>query len=151
MLLSSSSASAQFDARMSKHATETPSHWPSMKRDLELCRKIFILLESRPPGEYGLDPDQLEVDWATLACHIELLHGAKLLEANFSYCDGNVPPASFQIERLTWEGHEFLNASRDDSTWLAAKEKLGDKAGSVTFSVLMSVLAAITLSQLGLK
>jgi hypothetical protein len=41
---------------------------------------------------------------------------------------------------LTWKGHEFLEASRDDTRWKQAKETVVKKAGGVVFELLKEVL-----------
>lgn len=46
------------------------------------------------------------------------------------------------IKRLTWEGHEFLDAARNDTTWRKAKDKFLKPAGAWTFSLLLEFLKA---------
>jgi len=50
----------------------------------------------------------------------------------------------------TWEGHEFIDAARDDSRWKKATEKVGSAAGSVPLKVLTDVLVSLAKSQLGM-
>jgi hypothetical protein len=44
------------------------------------------------------------------------------------------------IKGLTWTGHEFLEASRDDSRWNKAKKIITEKTGSFSFEILKSIL-----------
>jgi hypothetical protein len=41
---------------------------------------------------------------------------------------------------LTWEGHEFLDAARDDTRWSKAKKLVQEKGGSLMFEALKAVL-----------
>jgi hypothetical protein len=41
-----------------------------------------------------------------------------------------------ELHRLTWEGHEFLDATRDSKVWKLAKEKVLKPGASWTFSLL---------------
>lgn len=50
---------------------------------------------------------------------------------------------------LTWEGHEFLDASRSQSTWEKAKALVLSKSGTLSFELLKEALVAISKKQLG--
>jgi hypothetical protein len=66
-----------------------------------------------------------------------LLQQAGLLEAqDLSSRDG----MHFAPKWLTWQGHEFLEAARDDSRWKKALELLRAKGGGLVFDVLKAVL-----------
>ncbi len=54
------------------------------------------------------------------------------------------------IKDLTWEGHEFLDAARNESTWKSAMSTIAKSGGGFTFSVLKAVLIAAAKSQIGL-
>jgi hypothetical protein len=54
------------------------------------------------------------------------------------------------ISRLTWEGHEFLDAAQDESRWKKAMGLVAEKAGSVTTDVLKELLVQMMKSTLGL-
>ena len=46
----------------------------------------------------------------------------------------------WRAKRLTWAGHEFLEASRDDTRWEKAKEEVTGKVGGMVFEILKQVL-----------
>ena len=46
----------------------------------------------------------------------------------------------FLIGRLTWKGHDFLDAARNSTTWSKLTAKLKEKAIAVTFDSLMVLL-----------
>ena len=87
-----------------------------MKRDLDLVRKILLDIEApaagsghagwaRASGEgNGSEPEALHY-------HVQLLHDAGLIVAD------ELVPGQWWPERITWEGHEFLDLARDDARW----------------------------------
>ncbi len=117
----------------------------SMKRDMDLIRAMLMAIEADEQGYVA----SLQINGYTQ----ELInyHAVLLSEAGFAKIieiktEESVIPVKVIIERLTWTGHEFLDAARDRSIWNQAK----DKVGSATIQIWMSVLTALTLKQLGL-
>ena len=47
-------------------------------------------------------------------------------------------------QRLTWQGHQFLNACRDESRWAKAKTIFKD-VGGVSFDVAKDILVQLML------
>ena len=43
---------------------------------------------------------------------------------------------------LTWQGHEFLDAARNDTIWRKAKKKVLETTGGLAFDVLKAALLA---------
>lgn len=78
-----------------------------------------------------------------LLIEAKLVHGETIEDQ-----DGNV--ASTVTTRLTWEGHEFLDAARDDTVWKKVKEKLAAVGTNVAWPVLTAVLTDIAKTKLGL-
>jgi hypothetical protein len=70
-----------------------------------------------------------------VAYHAELAEEAGLIKAKFLK-----PTNEFAVERLTYEGHEFLDAARNDSTWNKAKEIVLNNAGTLTLEGLKAAL-----------
>jgi hypothetical protein len=46
------------------------------------------------------------------------------------------------VDRLTWEGYEFLEASRDEGLWNKAVREVVSKGGGLAFEVLKQVLVS---------
>lgn len=111
-----------------------------MKRDMDLVRDILRQVEEEP---YTMNPVKLtfaDRPENEIAYHVLLLDEAGLLEAmDFSSMDG---PA-WKPVRLTWEGHEFLEASRDDTRWEKAKAMMQEKAGGMSFEVIKALLISL--------
>ena len=115
-----------------------------MKRDMDLCRQILLEIEATRPGE-PIEMLQAGASGNDVIEHLQLLQDAGLIEARV---DRHF--RDYSIQRLTWEGHEFLQAARDDGVWAKAKERIGSAWESVTFPLLMKVLEEGVGKALGL-
>lgn len=115
-----------------------------MKRDMDLVRRVLRVYEELPAGQRfdvanvptleGASRDEVEE-------HLAVLIDGNLLNGNVvRSIDGSI--AQILVFGLTWEGHEFLDASRDEKLWARAKSALG-KAGAGGFRVIMSVLTTL--------
>lgn len=120
-----------------------------MKRDMDLARKLLLVIEEAPykgKSGYSLVADgdtSEEVDY-----HIMLLNEAGLVQAKgITSLNGKT---RWNIERLTWQGHEFLDAARNENIWQKAKKLVQEKGGALTFDVAKAVLAQTALRQVGL-
>jgi hypothetical protein len=49
----------------------------------------------------------------------------------------------FFLTNLTWAGHEFAEASRDDTRWKKAMAIVGEHGGAITFEVLKQLLGVL--------
>lgn len=119
-----------------------------VKRDNDLVRDILLRVES---ADGPVELSDLGIDAYApqeVAYHVELLNEAGYLEAVFAFGDGVTQDAF--ISRLTWSGHEFLDAVRDDSTWSRTKSTITDAVGSASLEVVKAVATAVALKSLGL-
>lgn len=115
-----------------------------MKRDMDVCREILLEIEARKPGE-SIEMLQTVAPGDNLIEHLHLLEDAGLIEARVDRRFRD-----YSIQGLTWKGHEFIQAARDDSVWAKAKKRVGSAWDSVTFPLLMKVLEDVTRKALGL-
>ena len=89
-----------------------------MKRDFELLRKLLLDIEGDVVDVSSYSKEQI------------LYHKALLLEAgladgpkaHYSSREFSDIPDRVIIRRLTWEGHNFIDAIRDEGRWQKAKE-----------------------------
>jgi hypothetical protein len=108
-----------------------------MKRDMDLVRKILLALEAHPePWDWF----ELKIDGHSdveVSYHLKLMSQAGLIEAS-----ERKRPDIFQWipHSLTWAGHEFLEAARDNSRWEKVKRLAWEKTGSLPFEVLKAGL-----------
>ncbi len=56
----------------------------------------------------------------------------------------------WRVKGLTWAGHEFLDAARNDTVWNKTKEIVKDKGGSVPFEVVKDIVIEIAKKMVGL-
>jgi len=118
-------------------------------RDDDLVREILLKIEASQESPLTIDGLGIN-DWDSKAVgyHLQLLHEAGLIVANFAYADNVVYSAL--IERLTWDGHEFLNAIRSDTVWAKTKSKITETVGTASIEVVKAVASAVALKALGL-
>jgi hypothetical protein len=120
-----------------------------MKRDMDLVRLILIRIEDAAHGEFdtgSLSPEGY--DRRTVAQHVELLEEARLLEANLLRLESEGAIGG-RVERLTWDGHEYLAAVRNATIWSRTKKLVGEKLGSAPLEVFKSVATKLALDQIG--
>ena len=120
-----------------------------MKRDLDLIRKIILSIEE---SESAQAPTHLAVEGYTEAqinYHAWLLVDAGLaMGADTTHMESDGPAAI--ITNLTWTGHEFAEAARNENRWKAAITTVKEKAGTATVAVLTQLLAEYMKRSLGL-
>ena len=108
-----------------------------MKRDMDLVRKILRACEDSPDGHVG----HISIEGYSeqkIGFHATLMIEAGLVAgADVTAC-GDDGPQSI-ITRLTWEGYEFLDASRSDTLWEKAKSTAA-AGGGVSLGILKGVL-----------
>ena len=116
-----------------------------MKRDMDLARAILFEIEKVP---YDMDTHEITIDGYSkqeVNYHIILLNEAGLIEAlNYSSFSGS----AWQPKRLTWKGHEFLDASRDETIWNKAKDTIKGKGLSLSFDLIYKALIRILSTEI---
>jgi len=116
-----------------------------MKRDMDLIRQIMKAIEELP-AEGPFTSFQLQdcgKDSREIMEHVALLVRSGYLEA---ICEPEYN--RMIIQRITWVGHDFLDAARDDEVWQEAKTRL-KKIGSFTFAIVLEVLKDEAKKRLG--
>lgn len=115
-----------------------------MKRDMDLVRQMLLEIEKHP---YTGDWVELAIDGSSpeeITYHVILLHEAGLIEADDVSTMSNI---EWRPKRPTWQGHEFLDAARDDTRWSKAKDAMG-KVGGFVFEIGKQVLLELIKSDL---
>ena len=105
-----------------------------MKRDMDLIKALLLALE-----DSGSFSHMQGYSSEAIGYHVALLEDAKLITQEWYY-NTSISASLISGTRMTWEGHEFLDACRDSSIWEKAKKITISKTGSLTFEVLKSVL-----------
>lgn len=114
----------------------------NMKRNLELVRAILLAMEDAP---HGFAPHPFTIagyDDETIGHHIWLMAQGGLVTAVPVTAQQDPSPTAMP-ESITWEGHEFLDAVRNDTVWRKLKADMKDKGLTVPFSVLQTLALKI--------
>ena len=120
-----------------------------MKRDMDLIRNILLDLEDGGNRAWeGLDRND-EATQEKIGYHSYLLFDAGLIGgANVSHLGCHLP--QYSPTYLTWSGHEFLDAARNETNWKKAKETFG-RVGGFVLPVLLKVLVDQMMKQVGVE
>jgi hypothetical protein len=120
-----------------------------MKREMELIRKMLIAVEDLPGG---WAPAEMKFDGYTedqVGYHAYLLVDAGL--ARGADVTSNMSKApEYELLNLTWAGHEFCDAARDDTRWKKAMWIVKEKGGHVTLEILKELLVSLMKGAFGL-
>ena len=120
-----------------------------MKRDFDLIRMILLDIEALPPGATAGGFFYDDIDKETVAAHVLLLHDAGLIDANvLKLLNG---PPKIKVSGLTWAGHDFLAAAKNETIWAKAKTTVLAPAAGATWGVVLEWLKAESLKQFGLS
>jgi hypothetical protein len=120
-----------------------------MQRDMGLIRQIMFKLEAEPGGFAPQDFTIEDYLADQVSYHVYLLGQARLLEVEKKTNLVSSAPSALAVN-LTWEGHDFIDAARSDTTWSRAIEKTKTVGGSLSFAVFKQLLESILKAQLGL-
>lgn len=107
-----------------------------MKRDMDLFREILLEAERVPSDGMWSARPLLGHDARDVVAHIELLQDAGLVDSRTRDDDG-------VILRITNDGHDFLEASKQQTLWETAKAKTKELGVPVTISVLKAILTQL--------
>ena len=106
-----------------------------MKRDFDLIRKLLFWFEEKPGPEVVSVPAIDGYDELTVKYHLLLLAQAGFLD--------NEPELTAQGRivqvhpfNLTWQGHEFLDAIREDKVWNKIKSKASSLGASLSYELI---------------
>lgn len=112
-----------------------------MKRDMDLVREILLQVEATGAGK-TIKLDIADHGEEEIGLHVERMIGHGLIEGT-TVPSGNGPAhriLAYRIESMTWEGHDFLDAARNDTIWKKAKKKCLEATGGLAFDALKACL-----------
>ena len=106
-----------------------------MKRDMDLIRQILLDLEESGAYTNWMDIDIEAYSPEQMDYHLELL-----VEAGLISVASSERGRSRQLPvRITWAGHEFLDAARDESRWQTVTGSAAG-TGGVPFAICKAAL-----------
>lgn len=113
-----------------------------MRRDMDLIRLLLLEKEGEVPVDLsGFSEDQI-------GYHKYLLVSANLATGPISET-GSHPTAI--LVALTSEGHDFLEASRNETVWKKALSRMKDLGGVFALDVVKALLISVSKNELGLN
>ncbi|MFO7587443.1 MAG: DUF2513 domain-containing protein [Gemmatimonadota bacterium] len=121
---------------------------------MDLIRELLLYFEEKPDAA-AVEPSEISIpgpDSDDIAYHIVLLSEAGLL--SHERVESTTTPSRLIKSipfRLTWEGHEFLDSARNQSTWERAKTTLAAKGLATSYELLKALLLSYGKQQLGLS
>jgi hypothetical protein len=108
-----------------------------MKRDMDLIREILIEVEKVPALVMWESRPLLGYNDEEVFAHIELAREAGLVEASL------MSGACAIIQRITNDGYDFLEASKQPTLWQQAKDRITAAGLPVTIAVAKTVLQTL--------
>ncbi|UVI32065.1 DUF2513 domain-containing protein [Paenibacillus spongiae] len=112
-----------------------------MKRDMELIIRLAKIIEDRTTDESGLELHIDDVDDALVQYNLGLMRQAGFIKAiDASSSDGE----EYLPLSLTWDGHDFLDAARNEVVVSRAKE-IAKKQGVELFNLPIQVIKDVLL------
>ena len=114
-----------------------------MKRNMDLIREILLQVEANTDGKIVLDLPDYQAN--EIGLHVELMIERGLVEGTtLPSRDGPAHEIlSYVIERMTWDGYEFLEVARNDALWKKAKSICVEKTGGLAFEQFVECLKRV--------
>jgi len=114
-----------------------------MRLDFDLVREILLSVEQTPANS-PVSVDFQNRDRDDVLEHLEILIDRGFLEGRVMRTGmDNKRIYDIHIERLTWEGQEFLANARNDQVWRKTLALIKEKGGSASFEVLKTLLVKV--------
>lgn len=113
-----------------------------MQRDYDLVLKLLEDIEGAPPNTRVriVPEDYPDHDEDTINEHLELMISDAGLVAGHVMPSGQARVFAVLVERLTWQGHDFLDAARVPGVWDKATEKIKAAGGNLPFEIVKSLV-----------
>ncbi len=108
-----------------------------MKRDMDLIKFLLGKMESAGP-ETSYTPTPADFPGGNPPSEPELSEHCRLIVER-GLARGEPSFSGWILTGLTWDGHDFLDNSRESKVWQAAKKA----AGGLSFGVFTKVLAEV--------
>lgn len=116
-----------------------------MKRNWDVIRKVLVRVEEEPDESGNLNSECFDgISPEVAVYHIRLLIEAGLLVGS---CPETTGVPWCHLQRMTWAGHEFLDAIRRDTVWNRVREIARDRGIDLSFEVI-KVLAVKAIERL---
>lgn len=119
-----------------------------MKRDMDIIRAILLHISDQDkPTVFEIKLDKYNPE--QVAYHVNLLAEAGFITGIPSRSAIQPVPEWVEV-RLTWDGHEFIDAARNETIWAKFKQVVAEKGGTISFSLAVNLLTAVSKQHFGL-
>ncbi|USG61460.1 DUF2513 domain-containing protein [Sneathiella marina] len=123
-----------------------------MKRDIEVVRSILLAIENDDDinGSYAFlytenEPIIDEIEPQVAFYHLWLCVNGGLVEPHGDYGPGHI-----MVKGLTWDGHEFLDAVRNETVWAKVKNEGKAKGYELTIEIARNLATKFLNASFGL-
>lgn len=122
-----------------------------MKRDMDLVRNLLLITEA---ADSSFDPREdsglKKYSDASIVYHVELLESQGLIDCQVLRAMGGVC-AVCEIEALTWDGLDYLDAIRDAGVWGKTKKVIKDTVKSTTMKAIKEIAVMVAVNMAAQK
>ncbi len=120
-----------------------------MPRDMDLIRVLMLQFEQ---GDTSVPEGRTEIE---VAYHVKQLIDGGFLEgevimATTAASPGRPAPRAYFVHDITWKGHDFIKAVREDTVWQRVKDHFRTKAIPWTADLILEFLKSKGRETLGL-
>lgn len=113
-----------------------------MKRDWDIVRRLLLAIEQLPDENSQITSDAVSgIDPVEAAYHLRLMRDAGLITGG---CREALGPSWCYATGLTWNGHEFLDRIRSDTTWHRIKTTAREKSLDMSSHSILAVAQWLT-------
>jgi len=120
-----------------------------MKRDPELFRNILKKIEGNPACNIISNLQIEEHSSEEVMEHVELLLDANFIKGRV-ISDSSGKPQTYLIQRMTWDGQEFLATAKNDTAWNSALSLAKEKGLALSVTVMSALLTEASKRAFGL-
>lgn len=121
-----------------------------MKRDPELIRTILNIIEDNPACS---NISNLKIEGHSheeVMEHVELLIDANFIKGSI-ISDTSGQPKEYLIQRMTWDGQEFLANAKNDTIWNSVCSLAKEKGLALSINVMSALLIEASKRAFGLS
>ncbi len=117
-----------------------------MPRDMDLIRDLMLRFEQ---NDTSVPPDRSQQE---VAYHVKQLIDEGFVEGRvvMKPSPGKLLPHAYFVHDITWKGHDFIKAVRDDTVWNRAKDHFRKRSVAWTADLILEFLKSSGRAALGL-
>ena len=112
-----------------------------MKRDMELIRLLLLKVEGEDIPDLSRFTEEQQTYHLAQLINAELAHGG-VVEDERGY------PCAAVATWLTWKGHEFLDAARNETIWKKAISRIKATGAALPLPILQDILTQLIRKQI---